>query len=147
MQVKLKFGKLPSKTAATLTQKIKTCHWHSDLCDFHYFFFCDCFWESVFRKSGVMHMVNDFKVAGKYWRGCRYFNSLHEYETWSRFIWHISRVLILDMMVLDEFFHLRKWNWHYMFWMLNQYFIWLCLTSACGYNFHIIIVRMRISKT
>ena len=34
----------------------------------------------MLRKSGFMHMVNNFKVAGKYWRGCRSFNSLHEYE-------------------------------------------------------------------
>ena len=34
----------------------------------------------MLRKSGFMHMVNNFKVAGKYWRGCKSFNSLHEYE-------------------------------------------------------------------
>ena len=34
----------------------------------------------MFRKSGFMHMVNNFKVTEKYWRGCRPFNSLHEYE-------------------------------------------------------------------
>ena len=34
----------------------------------------------MLRKSGFMHMVNNFKVAGKYWRGCKCFNSLHEYE-------------------------------------------------------------------
>ena len=33
--------------------------------------------KSVFRKPGFMH---NFKAAGKHWRGCRSFNSLHEYE-------------------------------------------------------------------
>ena len=36
--------------------------------------------KKVLWKSGFIHMVNNFKVAGKYWRGCRSFNSLHEYE-------------------------------------------------------------------
>ena len=39
-----------------------TCHWHSDLCDFHYFFFCDCFflWNSFVRVSysAEWHMKN-----------------------------------------------------------------------------------------
>ena len=38
------------------------------------------FLKSVFRKSSFMHMVDNFKVAGKYWRGWRFFNSLYEYE-------------------------------------------------------------------
>ena len=33
----------------------------------------------MFRKSGFMHIVDDLRVAGKYWRGYRLFNSLHEY--------------------------------------------------------------------
>ena len=32
------------------------------------------------RKSVFMDMVNNFKVTGKYWRRCRSFDSLHEYE-------------------------------------------------------------------
>ena len=36
--------------------------------------------KSVFRKSGFMHIVDNFKVAGKYWSGGRSFDFLHEYE-------------------------------------------------------------------
>ena len=34
----------------------------------------------VSLESEITNMVNNFKVLGKYWRGCRSFNSLHEYE-------------------------------------------------------------------
>ena len=34
----------------------------------------------MLRKSGFMHMTNNFKVAGKYWKTGRSFSYLHEYE-------------------------------------------------------------------
>ena len=34
----------------------------------------------MLRKSGFMHMVNNFKVARKYWIECRFFNYSHEHE-------------------------------------------------------------------
>ena len=64
--------------------------------------------KSMLRKSGFLHMVNNSKVAGKYWRGCTSFNSLHKYEDLEQVYLSISRELILEMMVLDEFVDLHE---------------------------------------
>ena len=38
------------------------------------------FLEKTHALSGFIHMVNNFKVAEKYWRVCRSSDSLHKYE-------------------------------------------------------------------
>ena len=49
--------------------------------------------KSMLRKSGFLHMVNNSKVAGKYWRGCTSFNSLHEYEDLEQvYLTYIKRI-------------------------------------------------------
>ena len=53
----------------------------------------------MFKKSGFMHMVNNFKVAEIYWMGFRSFNSLFFVWIWrlglgpvSSFTWNVVQI-------------------------------------------------------
>ena len=50
--------------------------------------------SGVFRKSGFSHIVGNFRVAGKYWWGCRSFN----FFTW---IWRLQQVYLTCIKVIN----------------------------------------------